>query len=912
MIKTHVSSNHGKPYTADEIKTLYDVAKAHFDKKSSVGDAIAAIAQVIPGRKNSALLNKLCRMGLLINMKINEQWQKIWPETLPEFSSIKVNHIPEGAPGSYYSETDIAFMIQTAQDYCKRQQTPASIIPVVHQRFPERTESAVAAKLCKLGYLKRIANDTHITWQWGFKLHTLTHASEKHANTSQDTVFEPQAPVSEEYLIPAELEAPEIDTSYYTTAYNHQETQGNISDDQVENNVDVEHPFHQMFLKAGLKIRSSQIQMIEVVKRAILEDEIHVIEAPTATGKSYAYLLGALSANTELKQPLSIVVSTATVALQEQLIHKDLPALEKLWGKDIDYRLAKGRGRYVCHRRLLPAEGYLPEYGETIQTLITKLDQGWSGDKDSLDEEVDAKLWPEICNTSATCSNKRCEFYQKCAFHTARKGLRNADIIVVNHSLLLSHLSLGDGAILPEFKRTVFMIDECHHLPAKALSSFAGQSTLLASHSWINDLNKVINDVPAKVVTLHNRTQMKQSVKTLIESLTALQKMLHPLYPAASTHEFIMKNIPDDMLPTINNVIHETKNACTHLLEIKKKLQDEIEENLIITGKNLEKHLSQLAFLLDRCEKMHHVWQLWIKDSDMPIAKWIVPYSAKSSSNHVDTPQQALLLKEQETTYQDYSVHASPVIASELLKQYFWDAIQHGVILCSATIRSLGNFDYYCAEMGLDEMAKTIHLPSPLPYQHSLLNIPQLQHSPQQSTEHIAETAQYIESIIHDLRTGGLCIFTSAYAMREVYQKISASVQKFILMQNTQSKAAMLQQHMHLIDQGHKSMLFGLQSFSEGIDLPGNYLTTLIIHKLPFSVPTDPIQKTKSEWMEQQGKKPFMELSLPEASVKLTQMCGRLVRREEDKGEVIVLDTRLKDKFYGKHMVDNLPNFRRH
>ena len=727
----------------------------------------------------------------------------------------------------------------------------------------------------------------------------------KNATDSNDTSNVPEISDEPERWIPIESEALEIDSAYYDEMH----TSAKIDcKTKIQAPIDAQQqPLAKLFVDAGLNVRASQIQMINQVKKAVLKNTVEVIEAPTAIGKSYAYLIGVLKANAALQKPLSIVVSTATVALQEQLITKDLPALEKILKDKIDYRLAKGRARYVCHRRLHAADINLPEHSEAVLGLKNQLSTGWSGDIDALTDQPTNHLWKEICNTSTTCSHKRCEFYNDCAFYTARRGLRKAQIIVVNHDLLLSHLALGDGAILPEFSQTVFIIDECHHLPHKALSAFSGQSTLLASHAWINDLNKISNDIPVKVVTQDNRKQLNKAAKALIENLTTIQQILHQLYPKDPQSEFIVKSCPDAIIPNINNVIQHSKTAFTTLLEMKKKLQNEISDNKIITGKNLERPLSQLGFLIDRCDKLNYVWDLWLRESKTPIAKWLTPYKPQQNSLPAGAEQQTLDI----ISFQDYTVSASPVVAHELLKKYFWDEIQHAVILCSATIRSLGSFDYYLAETGLQQKANVTALTSSLNYHNSVLSVPHMKNIPQQSQAHIIESTQMLEKIIKTLTTGGLCIFASMHAMRAVYNGLSAELQTYILVQDKRSKQQMISRHMKMIDQGKKSMIFGLQSFAEGVDLPGDYLTTLVIHKLPFSVPTDPIQKTKSEWLEMQGKKPFMELALPEASIKLTQMCGRLVRREEDIGKIIVLDTRLRDKFYGKNLMANLPDFAR-
>ncbi len=185
-----------------------------------------------------------------------------------------------------------------------------------------------------------------------------------------------------------------------------------------------------------------------------------------------------------------------------------------------------------------------------------------------------------------------------------------------------------------------------------------------------------------------------------------------------------------------------------------------------------------------------------------------------------------------------------------------------------------------------------------------------MQSEPTQQERHIEETAKLLNEVyLKDLHEGALVLFTSIHAMEKVYMRLNKELKKITLIQGDRSKQAMIAIHKKRVDAFKPSVIFGVDSFSEGVDLPGAYLSRLIIHKLPFSVPINPIDKTRAEWLESINRKPFMDISLPQASLKLTQMVGRLVRTESNVGEVIILDKRLKTKFYGRALLENLPRF---
>jgi ATP-dependent DNA helicase DinG len=239
---------------------------------------------------------------------------------------------------------------------------------------------------------------------------------------------------------------------------------------------------------AGLNRRPSQLTMIQEAYNALHKKRIICIEAPTGTGKTISYGIAAYLAKTD-KQ---VVISTATVALQEQLYQKDLPLLNQVLGVNVRAALAKGRRRYVCHARVFNDDLQVDifnrqDYQQQLRTLLEKGE--WEGDRDQLDISVTDAQWAEVSTDSIGCSGKSCTFYQQCAFYKARQKWQQADFVITNHSLLLSDLSLGGGVLLPPIDKSVYILDECHHFPDKALDHFAQSAPLLDSLEWINPFN---------------------------------------------------------------------------------------------------------------------------------------------------------------------------------------------------------------------------------------------------------------------------------------------------------------------------------------------------------------------------------------------------------------------------------------
>lgn len=652
---------------------------------------------------------------------------------------------------------------------------------------------------------------------------------------------------------------------------------------------------------AGLEKRESQMQMIQAAKDALQKNKILCIEAPTGTGKTVSYCLASYMVKKQ-KQPL--VISTATVTLQEQLVYKEFVLLEKILGEKINFAIAKGRRRYLCNARLnnANAQGDLLSSNDEVEKCFEQLESGkWDGDRDNLEYPISESTWSSLTTDASGCAGKRCAFFNDCAFFKARKRCQQADIVVTNHSLLLSDLELGGGALLPEPEKAIYIIDECHHLPEKSLSHFAKSAHLMSSVDWINLLNKsYAKAVELKVAQSSEQGSIATLAKEFVDLLNNLKlyidsnqlKFTKEVWRVSESevqgfHEFV----------ELKNIAGKLAGYCQSTCDI---LQTKLEKQAATDENEFSTLLANIGFVGSRAKNFCDAWQLFFhqrQEKEPPVARWF---------SRVD-------LKKSEGMPFDFVCHTSPITAASDLQNLFWSKLCHGAVLCSATIRALGKFDDFLRRTGLNKVDKVITkaIASPFDYEQSTLVVPAMKAEPQGAMQqkHLDEVISLLPKLL-TMKLGTLVLFTSKNAMEEAFAAMPDDLIDDILLQGVRGRSRLIEMHKVRIDEGKRSILFGLASFAEGIDLAGAYCEHVIIHKLPFAVPNDPIAMTRTEWLEANKLNPFMLVTLPAASIKLTQYVGRLIRHETDRGIVTILDKRLVSKFYGKSLLENLPPFK--
>lgn len=648
--------------------------------------------------------------------------------------------------------------------------------------------------------------------------------------------------------------------------------------------------------RAGLTHRDAQLAMIQDVFDALQKNKILCIEAPTGTGKTLSYCIGSHFAKSKKN---TIVISTATIALQEQLVKKDLPLLETILNEKINITLAKGRRRYVCHARVFKSDwqSELFDDNKNLSHIQSQLEKHlWNGDRDELDIHIPNQEWQKISTDSAGCTGKLCEFYEDCAFIKARKKIHTADIVVANHSLLLSDLELGGGAILPEPEKCIYIIDECHHLPSKALDHFACSATVMGNVDWINQLTKTLTKaLQEKKIT--DKTQENINTKTheLVQTLTHVRDFLDLNSKQFEDKQWRIKKIPEELLTLGKSVFKQAAEVMADCELILSNLEEHNKtKNLSPQDKDeAGKFIASLGFVVSRAKNVVETWALFChprKEKEAPIARWF------------------------EERDDAYLCHTSPINVSQQLKETFWDRAENGAILCSATVRALGKFDDFTRKAGLknNDHYREKSVGSFFDYSKSLLFVPQMKSTPSGMNQdaHRDECIELLPQLILP-KTGTLVLFTSRYSMEKIFDRMPNHIAKDILLQTSSNKNKLIEQHKNRIRNGKRSILFGLASFGEGLDLTADFCQHVIIHKLPFAVPSTPIEVTRNEWIESNGMNAFMLSALPAASIRLTQYAGRLIRQETDVGIVTILDKRLYSKGYGKQLLNNLPEFER-
>lgn len=650
-------------------------------------------------------------------------------------------------------------------------------------------------------------------------------------------------------------------------------------------------------------------------------ESIAVIEGPTGVGKSLAYLLaGGIMAQTRNKR---LIVSSATIALQEQLVERDLPFVVAKSGLELSFALAKGRGRYLCPYKLYQltqtnAQQTLDGIeqpailwqnkpkAEEIATLQNMANQfasrQFNGDRDTWAEKIDDNLWQQVTNDRHGCLKSACPNRAECPFYLARDTLEHTDVIVANHDLLLADISMGGGVILPAPENSFYCIDEAHHLPKKALNQFA------AEHTWLHAMwtAEKLPQHTQKIALLTDKLELanlaNEAATSLLDSLNEWQFHLMDAPELASSeqdHETIWLWQDGIIPPELENLVHNTNIAAQALANNVSQLADALaaaRRDKDQDSSQIDRISTEFGLFVARTEQIAAVWQLIAtapSEDKEPLAKWI----SRPQSDKID-----------------WTFHASPITAATTLANKLFKRAA-GAILTSATLQSLGNFKLLLNQTGLTWLPQTTTLALKSPFnfaEQGELYLPPIIASPKDPIAHTNEVIQWLPKLISDSAPiGTLVLFTSRKQMQEVAFRLPENYLPHLLIQGEQAKSKLLAQHRQNLADGKPSIIFGLDSFAEGLDLPHEACVHVIIVKLPFSMPDNPIEKTQSRWIEKRGGRPFMEITVPEASIKLVQAVGRLIRTESDYGRITILDNRITTQRYGQQMLACLPPFKR-
>lgn len=600
----------------------------------------------------------------------------------------------------------------------------------------------------------------------------------------------------------------------------------------------------------GFVARQPQTDLAVAIAKAISQKSILVAEAGTGTGKTFAYLLpGLLSAK-------KMLISTATKTLQDQLFNKDLPLLAKALGLSLQVQNLKGRANYICrHRVALNAEEgqfQTPQCVHEILHIREKLPQLRLGEKSELPEiSEDSAVWPYVTSTTDNCLGSECPEHQSCFLMKARKRALEANVVVINHHLFFADSRLkegGFGELLPGVDVVIF--DEAHQLTEIA-ANFYGER--FGSRQLRDVLDDMLHEWP--VLDLAN-----QPLKALSLKLDAIIDKLLFAFPER-----------EERLAW-----QELRNHSAFMAAWQDfvAIKGEIEGCL---GAEKVAETPGLKTCKSRLEEMDTALQLFLAPTANKI-RWVERFK------------------------QSLAFHATPFEIAEVFSALL-QAQPCAYVFTSATLTMANSFDCFTKPLGLTEI-DTLLLPSPFNYQEqALLYLPRSLPDPKHA-DYYPQLLKRVIPLVEAFGGGCFFLFTSHKALKQVAQLLGNTLKYPLLIQGEESKPILLDRFRQL----GNAVLLGTATFWEGVDVKGDALSCVIIDKLPFASPADPVVNGKMAYLKAQGLSPFDEFSLPDAVLALKQGVGRLIRDISDKGLLVIADPRVTARDYGKVILSSLPD----
>ncbi|UMZ72836.1 putative ATP-dependent helicase DinG [Natranaerofaba carboxydovora] len=603
------------------------------------------------------------------------------------------------------------------------------------------------------------------------------------------------------------------------------------------------------------EFRDAQKEMMEYVKEAIDNSNYLMVEAGTGTGKSLAYLFPASWYVLNSNSP--VVISTATIALQEQLINKEIPLINELWEEEIKAVLIKGRSNYVC------LDKYYDKYNEhtLVDTKEARLLKEWfsktnTGDWQEIEGKISTEIWQEISSNSESCLGYKCLNFKDCFVNKQKRRGANAHILITNHHLFFSDLKLkvevGESfGILPEYECIIF--DEAHHLEERALYAFGAKVQRKEILYWNYEMKRLLGGEPD--------FESERSLK--------LERQVHKLFNDLGKDHFksyLFKEYPPSGFSELSRSLQKIAYYVEGFINREAQNPDKI-ENLANAFRRIQNNLD---FILDTTKEDYVSW---------------VEVNNKRNQ---------------------YTLHSNPINASWHLNEYLYKNVDI-CILTSATLTVDDRFDYIKGKLGLED-CKSVIIPSPFDYKkQSAVFVPKNFPKPNENNYEDA-LIEGMLNLIEFNQGKALILFTSYRMLDYVYNELKERVNYKVLRQGQASKNEILKE----FREDTYSILLATDSFREGIDVRGEALSLLMMDKLPFAVPDEPLIKARIEYLEKQGKNSFFSYSLPEAVLKLKQGFGRLIRHRNDSGIFAVFDCRIHKMPYGKVFLNSLPKCKIH